>query len=100
MKLVFTKQAGKLDRLEMIHADGRTELLDSPKQRSIPHAMVHHAVQTMLEARGFVRRGAAGGAARRTLAGKEEGAGVGGLVEAIQGDGWSGGTSPAADVID
>ena len=100
MKLVFTKQAGKLDRLEMIHADGRTELLDSPKQRIIPHEMVHYAVETMLEARGFVSRVAAGEAALLTMAGNEESDGVERLGEAIQGDGWSGGTSPAADVID
>src|ERR1044072_5185798 len=100
MKLVFTKQAGKLDRLEMIHADGRTERLDSPKQRIIPHEMVHYAVETMLEARGFVSRVAAGEAALLTMAGNEESDGGERLAEAIQGDGWSGGTPPAADVID
>jgi hypothetical protein len=100
VQLIFTKRAGKLDRLELIHADGRSEVLDSPKQRIIPHEMMHYAVETVLEARGFVSRVAAGEAALLTMAGNEESDGVERLVEALQGDGWSGGTSPAGDVID
>jgi hypothetical protein len=100
MRLVFTKRDGKMDRLEMIHADGRSEMLNSPKQRIIPHEMMHYAVETVLEARGFVSRVAAGEAALLTMAGNPESDGVERLVEALQGDGWSGGTSPAEEVID
>lgn len=100
MKLVFTKGPAKMDRMEMIHADGRVEAIDCPKQRIIPHDMVHYAVETVLAARGFISRVAAGEAAMLTMAGNEESDGVERLVEALQGDGWSGGTAPADEVID
>ena len=100
MRLVFTKGSAKMDRMEMIHADGRAEALDCPKQRIIPHDMVHYAVETVLDARGFIGRVAAGEAAMLTMAGTAESDGVERLVEAIQGDGWSGGISPADEVID
>jgi hypothetical protein len=100
MRLVFTKGAGKIDRMEMIHADRPPEFLDCPKQRILPHDMIHYAVETVLGARGFIGRVASGEAAVLTMAGEPESDGVERLVEAIQGDGWSGGTAPAADVID
>ena len=100
MRLVFTKGAGKMDRLEMIHADGRTEGIDCPKQGIIPHDMVHYAVESVLGARGFIARVAEGEAAAFTMAGGRESDGVERLVEALQGDGWSGGASPAEDVLD
>ena len=100
MRLIFTKGAGKMDRLEMIHADGRTEALDCPKQRIIPHDMVHYAVESVLEARGFISRVAAGEAAVFTMDAEPESDGVERLVEALQGDGWSGGGAPPGEVID
>jgi len=100
MRLIFTKGPARMDRMEMIHADGRAEALDCPKQRIIPHDMVHYAVETVLDARGFIGRVAAGEAAVLTMAGNAESDGVERLVEAIQGDGWSGGTAPADEVID
>jgi len=100
MRLVFTKGAGKNDRLEMIHADGRSEWLDCPKQGIIPHDMVHYAVESVLGARGFIARVAAGEAAAFTMEGGRESDGVERLVEALQGDGWSGGTAPAGEVLD
>ena len=100
MRLIFTKGPAKMDRMEMIHADGRAETLDCPKQRIIPHDMVHYAVETVLDARGFISRVAAGEAAMLTMAGNAESDGVERLVEAIQGDSWSGGTANAEDVID
>ena len=100
MRLIFTKGAGKMDRMEMIHPDRPPEVLDCPKQRIVPHDMVHYAVETVLAARGFISRVAAGEAALFTMAGNAESDGVERLVEAIQGDGWSGGTAPAAEVID
>ncbi|MCW3846356.1 hypothetical protein OF829_03825 [Sphingomonas sp. LB-2] len=100
MRLIFTKGAGKMDRLEMIHADGRSEGLDCPKQRIIPHDMVHYAVESVLGARGFIARVAAGEVAALTMEGGRESDGVERLVEALQGDGWSGGTAPAEEVRD
>ncbi|MES2444796.1 MAG: hypothetical protein V4574_18390 [Pseudomonadota bacterium] len=100
MRLAFTKGPARMDRMEMIHADGRTEALDCPKQRIIPHDMIHYAVESVLEARGFISRVAAGEAAMLAMAGNAESDGVERLVEALQGDGWSGGTSPVEDVID
>lgn len=100
MRLIFTKGAGKMDRMEMIHADRPPEMLESPKHRIIPHDMVHYAVETVLAARGFISRVAAGEAADFTMPGNAESDGVERLVEAIQGDGWSGGAAPAAEVID
>lgn len=100
MQLIFTKGAGKMDRMEMIHADRPAEILDCPKQRIIPHDMVHYAVETVLEARGFVSRVAAGEAADFTMKGNAESDGVERLVEAIQGDAWSGGNAPASEMID
>jgi hypothetical protein len=100
MRLVFTKGAGKMDRLEMIHACRPPEFLDCPKQRIIPHDMVHYAVETVLDARGFIGRVASGEAAVLTMAAEPESDGVERLVEAIQGDAWSGGVAPAGEVID
>jgi hypothetical protein len=100
MRLIFTKGAGKMDRLEMIHADGRAEAIDCPKQRIIPHDMVHYAVESVLEARGFISRVAAGEAANFTMGAEPESDGVERLVEALQGDGWSGGGSHPGEIID
>lgn len=100
MRLIFTKGSGKMDRLEMIHAGRPPETIDCPKQRIIPHDMIHYAVETVLDARGFIGRVAAGEAADFTMAAEPESDGVERLVEAIQGDAWSGGTAPAGDVIE
>jgi len=56
MKLVFAKGAGKFDRLDITRADGRMESIDCPKQRIIPHDMVHYAVESTLDKRGFLKR--------------------------------------------
>jgi hypothetical protein len=98
--LAFTKGTGKADMLLVTRPDGAAERIDCPKQRIVPHDMVHHAVETCLSARGFLRRVGAGEAAAFTMAADAESDGVERLVEAIQGDAWSGGTTPAADLID
>lgn len=85
MRLIFIKGAGKMDRMEMIHADRAPEFLDCPKQRIIPHDMIHYAVETVLDARGFIGRVAAGEAAALTMGAEPESDGVERLVEAIQG---------------
>lgn len=98
MDLVFTKRAGKSDTLALTR-HGRTERIDCPKQRIIPHDMVHYAVEKLLDARGFLGRVAGGEAAALTMAGSPESDGVERLVEVFQGDGWSGGTAPPEELI-
>lgn len=98
--LSFEKGAGKIDRLKITRADGSTNLIECPKQRIIPHDMVHFAVESQLEARGFLGRVRDGEAAALTMAGEAESDGVERLVEVFQGDAWSGGTADAAAMID
>lgn len=93
MRLTFTKGAGKYDRLTVVRPGGADETIDCPKQRIIPHDMIHYAVEGVLDARGFLGRVAAGEAADFTMSSEVESDGVERLVEVFQGDGWSGGTS-------
>jgi len=62
--------------------------------------MVHYAVEDTLRLRGFIGRVAEGEAASFRMAAEAESDGVERLVEVMQGDGWSGGTTPAAEMID
>ncbi|URW74949.1 hypothetical protein M9980_10290 [Sphingomonas donggukensis] len=100
MRLVFTKGAGKSDTMTVVR-DGRADtVIDCPKQRIIPHDMVHYAVESVLHARGFLGRIAGGEDADFRMVAEAESDGVERLVEVFQGDGWSGGTSDAAAMID
>ena len=99
MELVFTKGAGKSDTL-VLTRDGRTDRIDCPKQRIIPHDMVHYAVESMLDACGFLGRVAGGEDAALSMAGNPESDGVERLVEVFQGDGWSGATAGPDELID
>ena len=100
MKLVFAKGAGKVDTMTVIR-DGHAEaVVDCPKQGIIPHDMVHYAVESVLAARGFLGRVAAGEAADFRMAAEAESDGVERLVEVFQGDGWSGGVADPAEMID
>jgi hypothetical protein len=96
MELRFTKGSGKTDTLDLRRADGSVGWIECPKQRIIPHDMVHYAVETVLAARGFLRRVRDGEDALFTMAGAAESDGVERLVEAMQGEGWSGTTDSAA----
>ncbi len=98
--LTFIKRAGKTDTLLVTRADGVEERIEAPKQRIAPHDMVHYAVETSLSAQGFLGRVASGEVAGFAMAAEAESDGVERLVEAIQGDAWSGGTAPADDVLD
>ena len=98
--LAFTKGAGKTDLLVVTRANGGEERIDCPKQGIIPHDMVHYAVEHVLAARGFLGRLAAGEDAAFTMTAEAESDGVERLVEVIQGDAWSGGASPPAEMID
>lgn len=98
MILTFTKGSGKFDRLEILAADGPRPAIMCPKQRIIPHDMVHFAVEAEVTAAGFLRRIAAGGDSDfraglddRTAQSVER------LVEMFQGEGWSDTALPEAD---
>lgn len=100
MKFTFTKRQGKYDRMIVERPDGSKETLDCPKQRIIPHEMVHYAVESVLDKRGFLTRVKAGEAADMRMRGTAESDGVERLVEVFQGDGWSGGATPVAEMLD
>lgn len=99
MKLIFTKGAGKFDRLEIIRPDRASERIDCPKQGIIPHDMVHYAVEHTLDVRGFLRRIGSGEAASFRMQAEDQSDAVERLVEVFQGDQWSGGSSPPAEMI-
>ena len=99
MKLVFTKGAGKFDVMEVHRATASVERVDCPKQRIIPHDMVHYAVEHTLKTHGFLARVKEGEAAGFKMQPTEESDSVERLVEVFQGDEWSGGQSSPADVI-
>lgn len=100
MQLVFTKGPGKHDRMEIVRGDGSVERIDCPKQRIIPHDMVHCVVESTLAKHGFVTRVRDGERADVRMRGEAESDGVERLVEVIQGDAWSGGCSEAAEMLD
>ena len=100
MELVFTKGSGKFDRMDVVRGDGATERIDCPKQRIIPHDMVHYAVESTLEKRGFLTRVREGARADFRMLPEAESDGVERLVEVFQGDAWSGGGSAAGDMLD
>ena len=99
VKITFIKGSGKVDRM-VIDRGAATESIDCPKQRIIPHDMVHYAVESILHKRGFLGRVRDGEAADFRMAAESESDGVERLVEVFQGDAWSGGTSPAVDMIE
>jgi hypothetical protein len=100
MKLLFTKGGGKFDRMEVLRPGQPPEMVDCPKQGIIPHDMVHYAVEHTLGARGFLTRVLDGEAAGFQMTPEAQSDAVERLVEVFQGDGWSGGAAPAADLIE
>ena len=98
VKIVFVKGSGKYDRMQVRRGD-TVETVDCPKQHIIPHDMVHFAVESVLQARGFLSRVRDGEAATFTMATEAESDGVERLVEVFQGDAWSGGDSPPEDML-
>lgn len=99
MRITFTKGSGKHDQM-FIHRGDATAVIDCPKQRIIPHDMVHFAVESTLRKRGFLGRIRDGEAATFQMGADPESDGVERLVEVFQGDAWSGGTSPPAEMIE
>lgn len=100
MQLVFTKGAGKFDRMEVLRTGQPAEVIECPKQGIIPHDMVHYAVEHTLDARGFLSRVSQGEAAAFQMQGEEQSDAVERLVEVFQADAWSGGHSAAPDLIE
>lgn len=98
-QLIFTKGAGKTDRLEVCRDGAPTERIDCPKQGIIPHDMVHYAVERVLQRRGFIGRVLDGEAAEFRMAADLESDGVERLVEVFQADGWAGWNTPAEDLL-
>ncbi|MBY0306247.1 MAG: hypothetical protein K2W86_14000 [Sphingomonas sp.] len=92
----FTKGPGKVDWLNVVRADGTRERIDCPKQRIIPHDMVHYIVEREIGARGFMSRVRDGEAASFAMIGDAESDGIERLVEVVQADAWSGGSDDAA----
>ena len=100
MELVFTKGSGKFDLMEIFRTGAPPERVDCPKQRIIPHDMIHYAVEHTLEARGFLGRVKAGEAPGFQMKPDGPGDSVERLVEVFQGDAWSGADSSATDIIE
>jgi hypothetical protein len=100
MKLVFTKGAAKYDRMDVIRPGEPVETVDCPKQRILPHDMMHFAVESTLNARGFLHRVKQGEAATLNMKSEDHSDAVERLVEVFQGDEWSGGTSSADELIE
>jgi len=100
MHLVFTKGAGKHDRMAVVRAGVPQAAIGCPKQGIIPHDMVHYAVEVTLHARGFIARVAAGEEAVFQMVPEAQSDGVERLVEVLQADGWSGWTGAPQDLLD
>jgi len=100
MQFTWTKQNGKYDLMTVVRDDGAQETVDCPKQRIIPHDMVHFAVESTLRKRGFLTRIKEGEAAGFGMVPNAESDGIERLVEVFQGDAWSGGATAAADMLD
>ena len=98
MRIAFTKLDGKYDRMT-VWRGADAEVIPCPKQRIIPHDMVHFAVESTLQQRGFLTRMRDGEAAGFDMAPEAESDGVERLVEVFQGDAWSGGDSGPDDML-
>ena len=95
MKLTFTKRDGKYDDLVITRADGGTESMQCPKQRIIPHDMVHYAVESVLAHRGFLALVAGGERLAFETTGGESEEAIERLVEAFQAEMWGARVSAA-----
>ncbi len=100
MKIAFTKGSGKYDVMEILRPGKPPERVNCPKQRIIPHDMVHYAIEHTLKARGFLGRVKNGEASSFRMAVESESDSVERLVEVFQGDEWSGGNSSASEIIE
>lgn len=99
MELTFTKGSAKYDRMSVVRG-GIVETIDCPKQRIIPHDMVHYAVECALQKRGFLGRVRDGEPANFQMSPEPQSDGVERLVEVFQGDAWSGGNATPEDMLE
>jgi hypothetical protein len=99
MKLLFTKGAGKYDFMAVLRDGVASGRIDCPKQRIIPHDMVHYAVEHTLRAHGFLGRVKAGEVAGFGMKPQVESDSVERLVEVFQGDEWSGASTSPQDML-
>jgi len=86
--------------MEIFRPDHGIESVQCPKQRIIPHDMVHYVVESTLQKRGFLSRVRDGETANFQMQAEADSDSVERLVEVIQGDAWSGGTSKPEDMLD
>lgn len=100
MKATFVKGRGKYDELRIARPDGTSQTMACPKQRIVPHEMVHFAVEEHFAAQGFLARVRAGEAAGYEMIGDAASDAVERLVEVMQGDAWSGGNTPADHMLE
>lgn len=99
MEITFTKGSGKYDQMRVVRG-GKVETIDCPKQRIIPHDMVHYAVEYTLQQRGFLGRVRDGEPAALQMGPEPHSDGVERLVEVFQADAWSGGTTSPDDMLE
>jgi hypothetical protein len=99
MQIRFTKGTGKYDAMRITRANS-VETIACPKQGIIPHDMVHFAVESTLQKRGFLSRVREGEPARFQMGAEPESDGVERLVEVLQADAWSGGNASPVEVLD
>ena len=99
LRLRFTRGRTKYDLLEILRDGCETRRIDCPKQGIIPHDMVHFAVESTVAARGFLGRVRDGEMGGFRMDPQAESDAVERLVEVFQGDAWSGGNSPPADIL-
>lgn len=99
MEITFTKGSGKYDEMRLTR-NGVSETIACPKQRIIPHDMVHYAVEHTLQKRGFLVRVREGALVGFQMVPEPESDGVERLVEVFQGDAWSGGDASPQDMLD
>jgi len=99
VEITFIKGSGKYDRMRVVRG-AAVEEIDCPKQRIIPHDMVHFAVEYTLQKRGFLSRVRDGEAANFQMLPEPLSDGVERLVEVFQGDAWSGGNTTPQDMLD
>lgn len=99
MRITFTKGSGKFDQMS-VYREGGIEVIECPKQRIIPHDMVHYAVENTLSRRGFLGRVRDGEAASFQMQPEAESDAVERLVEVFQGDAWSGSSATESEILD
>jgi hypothetical protein len=98
MEMIFEKRDGKFDLLTIVRETGDPETVSCPKQGTIPHDMIHYAVESILTHRGFLSLVKEGQAADFTTQGGDSEEPIERLVETFQAEMW-GNLIPTTDLI-